>query len=59
MWSFCRYWAHVSNIAKFKGGKGAATACGMLFGVEPVSIAISFTMFGLIILLLNMFHWHL
>ena len=38
-------------FAKFKGGKGAATACGMLFGVEPVSIAISFTMFGLIILI--------
>lgn len=36
-------------FAKFKGGKGAATACGMLFGVEPVSIAISFVMFGLII----------
>lgn len=38
-------------FAKFKGGKGAATACGMLFGVEPVSIAISFTMFGLVILI--------
>ena len=37
-------------FAKFKGGKGAATACGMLFGVEPVSIAISFTVFGIIIL---------
>jgi glycerol-3-phosphate acyltransferase PlsY len=36
-------------FARFKGGKGAATACGMLFGVEPVSIAISFVMFGLII----------
>lgn len=38
-------------FARFKGGKGAATACGMLFGIEPVSIAISFTMFGLIILI--------
>lgn len=37
-------------FARFKGGKGAATACGMLFGVEPVSIAISFVMFGVIIL---------
>ncbi len=36
-------------FARFKGGKGAATACGMLFGVEPISIAISFVMFGLII----------
>ncbi len=38
-------------FARFKGGKGAATACGMLFGIEPVSIAISFVMFGLIILI--------
>jgi len=38
-------------FAKFKGGKGAATACGMLFGIEPVSIAISFVMFGLIVLI--------
>ena len=37
-------------FARFKGGKGAATACGMLFGVEPISIAISFTLFGVIIL---------
>lgn len=38
-------------FAKFKGGKGAATACGMLFGIEPVSIAISFVVFGLTILI--------
>lgn len=37
-------------FAKFKGGKGAATACGMLFGIEPISIAISFIVFGLTIL---------
>ncbi len=36
-------------FARFKGGKGAATACGMLFGVEPISIAISFTLFGIIV----------
>lgn len=36
-------------FAGFKGGKGAATACGMLFGIEPVSISISFALFGLII----------
>jgi glycerol-3-phosphate acyltransferase PlsY len=36
-------------FAGFKGGKGAATACGMLFGVEPISIGISFTLFGLIV----------
>jgi glycerol-3-phosphate acyltransferase PlsY len=35
-------------FAGFKGGKGAATACGMLFGIEPISIGISFTLFGLI-----------
>lgn len=38
-------------FAKFKGGKGAATACGMLFGVEPISIAIAFTVFGAIVVL--------
>lgn len=32
-------------FAKFKGGKGAATANGMLFGIEPISIGISFTVF--------------
>ena len=36
-------------FAGFKGGKGAATACGMLFGIEPISIGISFTLFGLIV----------
>ncbi len=37
-------------FAKFKGGKGAATACGMLFGVEPISIGISFSIFGIVLL---------
>jgi len=31
--------------AKFSGGKGAATACGMLYGIEPVSISISLAIF--------------
>ncbi|MFV1884125.1 MAG: glycerol-3-phosphate 1-O-acyltransferase PlsY [Balneola sp.] len=37
-------------FARFKGGKGAATACGMLFGVEPISISISAAIFVLTIL---------
>ena len=37
-------------FANFKGGKGAATACGMLFGVEPISISISAAIFVLTIL---------
>jgi glycerol-3-phosphate acyltransferase PlsY len=37
-------------FASFKGGKGAATACGMLFGIEPISISISFGIFILITL---------
>ncbi|MEX0720114.1 MAG: glycerol-3-phosphate 1-O-acyltransferase PlsY [Balneolaceae bacterium] len=37
-------------FASFKGGKGAATACGMLFGIEPISISISFGIFILIVL---------
>lgn len=31
--------------ANFSGGKGAATACGMLYGIEPVSISISLALF--------------
>lgn len=38
-------------FAKFKGGKGAATAAGMLLGIEPISIGISLILFILIILL--------
>tara|TARA_R110001599_G_scaffold244895_1_gene444995 strand:- start:97105 stop:97824 length:720 start_codon:yes stop_codon:yes gene_type:complete len=38
-------------FAKFKGGKGAATACGMLFGIEPISIGISSIIFVTTILL--------
>lgn len=37
-------------FANFKGGKGAATACGMLFGIEPISIGISSGIFILIML---------
>ncbi|MAO63401.1 MAG: acyl-phosphate glycerol 3-phosphate acyltransferase [Balneola sp.] len=36
-------------FAKFKGGKGAATACGMLYGIEPISIGISSVVFILIV----------
>ena len=50
---FCGVIAVVGHMfpifANFKGGKGVATACGMLFGIEPVSIAISFAVFGLIV----------
>ncbi len=31
--------------AGFKGGKGAATACGMLYGIEPISISITLFIF--------------
>ncbi len=31
--------------AKFSGGKGAATACGMLYGIEPLSISITLAIF--------------
>ncbi|MEX0608679.1 MAG: glycerol-3-phosphate 1-O-acyltransferase PlsY [Balneolaceae bacterium] len=42
---------HVFPVfASFKGGKGAATACGMLFGIEPISISIAFGIFILIVL---------
>lgn len=51
---FCGLMAVVGHMfpifARFRGGKGAATACGMLFGIEPVSISISFTVFGIVLL---------
>jgi glycerol-3-phosphate acyltransferase PlsY len=37
-------------FANFKGGKGAATACGMLYGIEPISIGISSVVFITIVL---------
>jgi glycerol-3-phosphate acyltransferase PlsY len=34
--------------AGFIGGKGAATACGMLYGIEPLSISITLALFLII-----------
>ncbi len=37
---------HMFSIyAGFTGGKGAATACGMLYGIEPLSISITLALF--------------
>src|SRR6056297_183577 len=36
--------------AKFSGGKGAATACGMLYGIEPVSVRISLAVFLIVMI---------
>lgn len=37
--------------ASFDGGKGAATAAGMLYGIEPLSISITLFVFLLVILI--------
>jgi glycerol-3-phosphate acyltransferase PlsY len=37
-------------FAGFKGGKGIATAGGMLIGVAPVEVAVSFGVFALVFL---------
>lgn len=37
--------------AGFRGGKGVITAAGMLFGVEPVSVALALTLFVIVLLL--------
>lgn len=41
----CGFTAMVGHMyplyASFRGGKGVLTACGMLYGIEPVSISIS------------------
>lgn len=34
--------------ANFQGGKGAATACGMLYGIEPLSISMTLALFLII-----------
>lgn len=38
-----------SIFAGFKGGKGALTACGMLYAIEPISISLSFLLFFIIL----------
>ena len=43
---------HVWTVfAGFRGGKGIATAGGMLIGVAPIEVAVSFGVFGLVFLL--------
>lgn len=37
-------------FAGFRGGKGIATAAGMLIGVAPVEVAVAFSVFGLVFL---------
>ncbi len=34
-----------SIFAKFKGGKGVLTACGMLYAIEPISISLALLVF--------------
>ncbi|MCH8567199.1 MAG: glycerol-3-phosphate 1-O-acyltransferase PlsY [Balneolales bacterium] len=34
-----------SLFAKFKGGKGVLTACGMLYAIEPISISLALLVF--------------
>lgn len=36
--------------ANFSGGKGVATACGMLYGIEPLSISITLALFLIVML---------
>src|SRR5690625_1276006 len=43
--------AHMCTIyAGFSGGKGAATATGMLYGIEPISISISLAVFLIVMI---------
>jgi glycerol-3-phosphate acyltransferase PlsY len=43
---------HVWTLfAGFKGGKGIATACGMLIGVAPVEVAVSLGVFTIVLLI--------
>lgn len=36
-------------FAGFKGGKGVITACGMLYGIEPISISLALLLFFIIL----------
>ncbi len=46
---FMAVFGHAAPVfAGFKGGKGGATAAGMLYGIEPVSISISVGIFLLV-----------
>ena len=36
VWCLCYSRSHVSNFAKFKGGKAVATSAGMLLGYNPI-----------------------
>jgi glycerol-3-phosphate acyltransferase PlsY len=45
---------HIWTVfAGFKGGKGMATAAGMLIGVAPVETVVSFAIFSIVILVFN------
>jgi len=45
---------HIWTVfAGFKGGKGMATATGMLIGVAPVETVVSFAIFSIVILVFN------
>jgi acyl phosphate:glycerol-3-phosphate acyltransferase len=39
-----------SFMAGFQGGKGVLTACGMLYGIEPISISLALTVFVIVLL---------
>ena len=45
----CGFFAMIGHMfplyAGFRGGKGVLTACGMLYGIEPVSISIALGVF--------------
>ena len=45
---------HIWTVfAGFKGGKGMATAAGMLIGVAPVETVVSFAIFSIVLLVFN------
>src|SRR5690625_550810 len=51
---FCGVAAVIGHMypiyAGFSGGKGAATATGMLYGIEPISISISLAVFLIVMI---------
>lgn len=49
---FAAFMGHLFPVfLRFKGGKGVATACGMMFVVSPLATALSVAVFALVVLL--------
>lgn len=54
VWCLCYSRSHVSNFAKFKGGKAVATSAGMLLGYNPIFFIYSALIFVICLFITSM-----